>query len=58
MSDKPEYHAVTGGRDESLHCEGGHNTEYHVVALEKTDEQRKQRFSKTRPQMQKQNTLL
>ena len=53
----PEDHAVTGGFDESLHCDGGHSPEYHIVALENSDEQQKQRFSQTRPQ-KRQNALL
>ena len=57
QSRTPEDHAVTGGFDESLHCDGGHSPEYHIVALENSDEQQKQRFSQTRPQKQ-QNTLL
>ena len=31
VPDDPEDHAVTGGRDESLHCEGGHSPEHHTV---------------------------
>ena len=57
MSEEPEDHAVTRGRDVSLHHEGGHSPEHHTVAVENTDEQQKQRFSQTRPQKQ-QNTLL
>ena len=57
MSDEPEDHAVTGGRDESLHHGGGHSPEHHAVALENTDEQQVQRTSQTTPHTQ-QNTLL
>ena len=57
MSDEPKDHAVTGGRDESLHCEGGQSPEHHTVALENTDEKQKHRLSQTRPQKQH-NTLL
>ena len=32
--EEPEEHAVSGGRDVSLHYEGGHNPEHHTVALE------------------------
>ena len=46
--EEPEEHAVTGGRDVSLHYEGGHSPEHHTVALENTDEQQKQRTSETR----------
>ena len=28
MLDEPKDHAVTGGRDESLRCEGGHSPEH------------------------------
>ena len=45
MSDEPKVHAVTGGRDESFHCEGGHSSEYHTVVLENTDEQQVQNLS-------------
>ena len=45
---EPEEHAVTGGRDVSLHHEGGHSPEHHTVALENTDEQQKQPTSETR----------
>ena len=31
--EEPVDHAVTGGRDESLHCEGGHSSENHTVAI-------------------------
>ena len=55
--EEPQDHAVTGGRDVSLHFEGGHSPEHHTVAEENTDEQQKQRTSQTRPQKQK-NTLL
>ena len=47
MSDEPEDHAVTRGRDVSLHYEGGLSPEHHTVALENTDEQ-VQRTSQTR----------
>ena len=57
MSDEPKDHAVTGGRDESFHFEGGHSSEYHTVVLANTDEQQVERTSQTRPQTQ-QNTLL
>ena len=49
MSEEPEDHAVTRGRDVSLHCEGGHSKENHTVALENTDEQQKQRNDPLRP---------
>ena len=48
MSDEPKDHAVTGGRDESLHNEGGHSSEYHTVVLANTDEQQVQRTSQTK----------
>ena len=44
--------------DVSLHYEGGHSPEHHTVALENTDEQHVQKTSQTRPQKQKQDTLL
>ena len=47
MLEEPQDHAVTGGRDESLHYEGGHSPEHRTVALENTDEQQKQRTSQT-----------
>ena len=49
MSDEPEDHAVTRGRDVSLHHEGVHSPEHRTVALENTDEQQVQRTSQTRP---------
>ena len=57
MSDEPIDHAVTGGRDENLHFEGRHSSEYHTVVLANTDEQQVQRTSQTRPHTQ-QKTLL
>ena len=47
--EEPQDHAVTRGRDESLHYEGGHSPEHHTVALENADEQQKQRTSQTTP---------
>ena len=46
--EEPVDHAVTGGRDESLHCDGGHSSEYHTVPLESTDEQQKQQPHRSR----------
>ena len=57
MSEKTKDHAVTGGRVESLHYEGGHSSEIHTVVLENTNELQVQRRSQTIPHIQ-QNALL
>ena len=50
-SEEPEDHAVTRGRDVSLHGGGGHSPDRHTVALEDTKNLSDQTS-------QKQNTLL